>query len=66
MNAYDMRYKQPHGTFDREINGRREIWFDGRIVQSWTKDFIDLYVAKHATAIVCGVKPWGSFPELTS
>lgn len=57
--------KQPHGTFDNTKTDRREFWHSGRLEKSYSHAYIDQDVAKHATAIVNGVKPWGSFPDLS-
>jgi len=55
--------KHPTGTFDNCTSGRREVWYDGRLEISHSKDFIDSEQCRNY-AFGMSVHPWGHFPDL--
>ncbi len=53
----------PTGTFDNRVTMRREIWYNGKLEISHSKDFIDGEQLRNYT--FGGVMhAWGHFPDL--
>lgn len=55
--------KQPNGTFDNTVTLRREIWRNGKLEISHSKDFVDSECSRSYSYSMN--QPWGHFPDLT-
>jgi hypothetical protein len=56
------RPKSPTGTFDNLTTFRREIWYDGKLELSHSKEFVDMEQGRGYSFI--RMHPWGHFKDL--